>query len=50
MNVQNIHHMVIYECRPNYNGDPAVEPGDCNSNINKQTYCQMITHVYKFYI
>ncbi len=45
MNTPNIHHLVVYECFADYNGSPAIEPGDCNTNENKQKFCPIITHV-----
>lgn len=46
INLPNIHHFVVYECKDDYKGEPVVEPGDCNTNYNKLQYCSTITHVW----
>ncbi len=48
INFQNIHHFLLYECSPSYDGIPLIQPGDSNRNRQKQTSCPTITLGFVF--
>ena len=46
INIQNIHHTVIYECDRTYYGNPEFKPGECTMNPVKGAHCRTSTHTY----
>lgn len=43
--IENIHHVVTYECMPSYNGTPAMTDGDSFKNPVKNNYCHTLALV-----
>jgi len=46
INIERIHHILIYECMSSYNGTPEFQPGDCYKNKIKNEYCHAISFGY----
>ena len=45
-NVENIHHVIVHTCNPNYKGDPEIKPAACFGDkgpTQKDIYCSTIS-------
>ena len=45
-NLQRYHHFLVYECMGNYNGEPAIEPTNCFTNVPRSQFCMSYTQTY----